>query len=85
METTAGNQSDIARLRVQIEQEYHAARTALTGLASGNARHDFITARMERIGGYQETLATLIGESASMAIVCDIFESDPVSHTCTRG
>jgi len=78
-----GNQSEVARLRTQIEQEYEAARQAMTGFAQ-SAKHTFITARLERIGGYQEQLAALIGEAESMKLVCDIFEGDP-SHTRTGG
>ncbi len=47
-------QSEIARLLQQIDLEYSAAREALTGLACGTARHDFITARMERLSSYHE-------------------------------
>lgn len=70
------NQSEVARLRAQIAQEYEAAQAALTALASGTARHAFITARMDRIGVHQEALASLVGEQESMAIVCSIFEGD---------
>ena len=68
--------SEIMRLRAHIEAELTAAHAALHSLASGTAKHDYITARMERIGGYQQTLATLIGEAPAMEIVCDIFTGD---------
>ena len=42
--------SEVARLRYQIEQEYRAAELAMNGFAAGTARHDFITAKMERVG-----------------------------------
>jgi hypothetical protein len=42
------NRSEVARMRRRIDLEYEAARQGLHGLAAGSARHDFITARMER-------------------------------------
>lgn len=65
------NQSEVARLRQQIALEHQAA---LMSLASGTARHEFITARMERIGAHQESLARLIGEEQSMAILCEVID-----------
>ena len=43
------NISDLATLMRQIELENEAAQRGLLGLASGTARHDFITARDHRI------------------------------------
>jgi hypothetical protein len=42
-------QSEVARLLGQIEQEYQASKRGLEGLASGTARHDFISIRTENI------------------------------------
>ena len=47
-------QSEIARLRQQIALEYEAAHSGLSGFASGAARHDFIQAKTENIGRYQD-------------------------------
>ena len=69
--------SEVAHLREQIDREHLAARWALTGPAIGTAQHWFINRRMERIGGYQEQLATLIGEQASLALVLEIMENSP--------
>lgn len=68
------NQSEVARLREQIALEHAAAKAALTGLASGTARHAIITAKMDRIGAHQLQLAGLIGEEQSMAYVCEVFD-----------
>lgn len=73
-EAPVGQRSEVARLREQITLEYQAARQALFALASGNAKHQFINARIERVGSYQQRLASLIGEEASMEIVCRVFE-----------
>jgi hypothetical protein len=35
---------------------------------------------MERIGTYQEQLATLVGEQVSLAIVTDILEHSPAQQ-----
>ena len=69
--------SEVAHLREQIDCEQKAASWALTGPAIGTAQHWFINRRMERIGGYQEQLATLIGEQASLALVLEIMENSP--------
>ncbi len=71
------NHSEVARLYEQIDHEHQAARWALTGPAIGTAQHWFINRRMERIGVYQEQLATLIGEQASLALVTEIMENSP--------
>jgi hypothetical protein len=69
--------SEVARLREKIDCEQRAASWALTGQAIGTARHWFISRRMERIGVYQEQLAALVGEQASLALVIEILESSP--------
>jgi hypothetical protein len=71
------NHSEVAHLYERITCEQQAASWALTGLAMGTAQHWFISRRMERIGAYQEQLATLVGEQASMAIVIEIMENSP--------
>ena len=45
-------ESDVLRLKRQIDNEYETAQRGLHGLASGTARHDFIQARAEQ-GGKQ--------------------------------
>ena len=45
--------SEVARLRRRIEEEYEAAERAMHGYAV-TARHEFITARMEKIGACHE-------------------------------
>lgn len=65
------NQSEVARLLHQIEQEYEAAQRALTGLASGASRHKFITARMENMGARHQELAQLVGEREATQLVSE--------------
>lgn len=67
------NQSEIARLRQQIEIQLIAMRRGLSGLSSGSARHAFITARMERIGACQDGLTSQLGESAANMLVYGLY------------
>ena len=73
----SSNLSEVARLYERIDCEHQAASWAMSGQAIGTARHWFISRRMERIGAYQEQLAALVGEQASMALVIEILESSP--------
>ena len=57
------NQSDVARLLNQIEDEYLAAQRGLTGFAA-SATHAAITTRMENIGRLHEDLRAIVGDDA---------------------
>jgi len=63
--------SEVARLLQQIDQECEAAQRGLTGLAWGTARHDFITARLDRIVACQEQLATHVGEEEAVRLLVE--------------
>ena len=63
------NQSEVARLRAQIEQEAQASRSALYGLSSGSSRHEVITAHMERMGALAEELMPLLGNTETIRLV----------------
>ena len=65
------NQSEVARLRQQIADEYTAAQRALNGLAFGTSKHRFITAKMERIGACHQQLQTLVGEQEATRMMND--------------
>jgi len=75
--------SDVARLRQQIAQEYEAATRGLMGLAQGTAQHCFITARMERIADYHQTLIQLVGVQEATQMVSELSERtcDPHAHS----
>ncbi|MBV9227842.1 MAG: hypothetical protein JOZ18_00920 [Chloroflexi bacterium] len=68
--------SEVARLRAQIEAEYEAAHAALHGLASGCARHEVITARMERMSEYVSKLAALVGIEQAAALLAETLEGN---------
>ena len=55
-DTAQENQSEVARLRAQIQAESEAAYLGLYGPSLGITKHAFITARMERLGELHEQL-----------------------------
>lgn len=67
------SKSEVARLRTQIELELEAINRGMNGLAVGSARHDFIHARMQSIGTYQNTLACEIGEEAATQVIYQLY------------
>ncbi len=72
------NQSEVARLLQQISEEYEAATRGLSGLASGTARHDFITKKMENMGQNFEDLAEAVGsKQEAMAIFAQVLARLP--------
>lgn len=68
------NKSEVARVLEQIELEYQAAHQALYGLASGAARHQFISSKMERMGKLHEQLHTLVGQEQAGKLVAETLE-----------
>jgi hypothetical protein len=70
------NSSEVARLLAQIGREYEAAQRGLTGLATGTARHEFITRKMERMSDLHSSLQALVGESAT-ALLAKHLETIP--------
>jgi hypothetical protein len=70
------NKSEVARLLARISAEYEAAHMALNGLAYGNSKHAFITARMENMGQLHSELESIVGESA-IALVAQALSDLP--------
>lgn len=69
--------SEVAYLLAQIQAEYMSGVLGLSGFASGSARHDFITARMERMGQLHNELCNIVGENDAIAMVVHTLEKDP--------
>ena len=67
--------SEVARLLSQISAEYEAAQRGLSGLSSGGARHDFITAKTETIGRCHEELIELVGSDQAISIIANVIWS----------
>lgn len=73
------SQSEVARLKQQIQREYEAAQQALTGLSLGTARHAFIIARMENVQRAHEQLAALVRpEEAAVVLAQTAWKPDDV-------
>lgn len=66
-------QSEIARLRHQIAQDYEAAVRGLSGLAQGTARHRLHRAHMNQVGQYREQLVPLVGEQEASRIIGELY------------
>ena len=64
-------QSDVARILKQIDQEYQASKRGLEGLASGSARHDFISKKTENIGKHHDHLTELVGPEQAIAMIAN--------------
>lgn len=63
-------ESEVARIRRQIELEYEAARRGLEDYAIAS-RHQFISARMQRVSQYHQELVTLVGDQKATEIVLE--------------
>lgn len=64
--------SEVAQLRQQIELQVQALQSAMYGFAI-TARHEFIQARYNSIGTYQNRLAEQVGERAANQIVYKVY------------
>jgi hypothetical protein len=71
--------SEVAALMARISAECSAAERALHGLSAGSARHDFITARMERVGEIAEQIVSLVGAKAATPLIAKAMEDAPPS------
>ena len=68
-------ESEVARIRREIETEMAAMHSGLYGLAYGRARHDFINRRMDRVDTCHTKLATYVGEGAADEMVCELYDN----------
>ncbi len=68
------SESEIARLRKQMELEHEASVWALSGLRSGTAQHAFISARMRRMDTCYQHLSELVGEERATDALCELFD-----------
>lgn len=67
------SESEVARLRRQIEQELVAMQLGMSGFAAGTARHEFIRVRMENIDDYRDKLAEHVGDVDATQFVCKTY------------
>ena len=65
-------QSQVAKLLAQIEDEYLAGRRALHASSAGSPRHQFLCAKMERMGQLHEQLGEIVGDPmAAMELIAE--------------
>jgi hypothetical protein len=70
----SNHQSDVARLREQIELECEAMQQAMYGPAIVG-RHNVIQSRYEAIGVYHNELAGLVGEEQASNMMVDAYSA----------
>lgn len=66
------NQSEVARIRQQIEDETRAMKQGLDGLAS-TARHDVIAHRYNSLTNHLNELTAIVGPTEATTIVCETY------------
>ena len=67
-------QSEIVRLRLQIELEYLAGHQALSGLAYGTSQHQFVTHKLENMERCRKELVTLVGAEEASKVFIDTLD-----------
>ncbi len=71
-------QSEVARLREQIELEYQASQRVFTDF-NLTARHEYITKRQDTIGNCFEELSKLMPPEEAIAIVAEVLNGQSSS------
>lgn len=66
------HQSEVARLRQQIDDECEAMQQAMNGFAQ-TASHAFINQKYDNLGAAQDQLEQLVGEDAAAQIVVETY------------
>jgi hypothetical protein len=77
--------SELAQLLAQIEAENIAAHRALADLSSGTARHQFITAKMERMGQLSDRLIQHIGAKNALPLIVSLLDNPPLQPETEKG
>lgn len=78
------NQSEIAQLRQRIADECQAGWWALHGLSSGTAQHEFIAARLKRMGEHHQRLTALVGEERATDALCEVWDEQALVEARKR-
>jgi hypothetical protein len=65
--------SEVTLIRSSIETELAAMRLGLNGLAAGVSKHQFIEAKMRRVGGFEDQLAIHIGGEQALLFSCQAY------------
>ncbi|MBV9229762.1 MAG: hypothetical protein JOZ18_10650 [Chloroflexi bacterium] len=64
------SESEVARIRRQIGDEYIAAKLAMDGFAV-TARHEFITTKMQNIAACHQELVKLVGKKEATKVMAE--------------
>ena len=68
----------VANLMAQIQNEYDSSRQAIEGLAQGAAKHEFITARAERIAIMVSDIGAKYGDDIAMQVMKSLPPDQPI-------
>ena len=66
-------ESEVARIRRQIDMEFETLQQLKSGLVFGTARHDFINKRMDSVDRYHTKLADYVGENQADEMVYTLY------------
>ena len=69
--------TEVQRLLAQIDTEYQAAWSGLSGLAQGTAQHDFINAKLENMENARQELEKIVGENEAARLVVECIMEKP--------
>ena len=67
-----GNQSEVARIRAQIEEECEALCLAMNGSAMGG-RHEMISHKYKALDKSTEELAAIVGPEQAVKVACEVY------------
>ena len=67
-------ESEVARLLKEIELTSQAVKNGMHGFAEGNAKHAFITTKMERLDEYRIALTKLVGTDQAMQLMVRVLD-----------
>lgn len=65
--------SEVANLRQSIETELAAMYQGLNGLAAGISKHQFIEAKMKRLGAYHNQLVHHVGSEQAIQSSYEVY------------
>jgi hypothetical protein len=69
--------SEVARIKAEIERTYLAAKLGLSGLASGTSRHNVINVKQERLSTLHEELQAVVGAKQAIQMVAETLAQQP--------
>ena len=67
-------ESEVARVRRQIEEECQAMNLAMTGFAIVG-RHKIIAHKYKMLDQYHEELAEMVGKTVALKFVCETYDA----------